>query len=320
MEQSSGSQLGVALGAIIALVAIGFFAFAILSIIMAFVKRNAGWMVAAALCSVLACLGVGTVGVASIKSFQRTFSRTSQQQQVVVSSDGWISLRVPGDWRRLPELNAEATLKVGNKRKEQYALVLSERDADIRGSLQDFTRVTTVAMRDKLKGGELQMLRQTKINGFDAMQTKITGAADLVRISYLHTTVKTPGGFHQIIQWTLPSKEAAAFPVFEKVASSFAVVQPRVSASAQKRMKREGSVEERVHAVIASQLSVPIERLQPQTTLADDLGADEVDEIELIMALEEEFSIDISDEDERTLKTVGDLVRHIENHAEPLES
>ena len=64
--------------------------------------------------------------------------------------------------------------------------------------------------------------------------------------------------------------------------------------------------------VVAEQLGVKIEEIKPEASFTDDLGADSLDAVELIMALEEKFGIEIPDEDAEKLKTVNDAIRYIE--------
>jgi len=73
----------------------------------------------------------------------------------------------------------------------------------------------------------------------------------------------------------------------------------------------ERTVEEKVKGIIADIINTTAERLKPETNIFDDLGADSLDGVELTMALEEEFKIEISDEDAELLKTVGQIVDYI---------
>jgi len=73
-------------------------------------------------------------------------------------------------------------------------------------------------------------------------------------------------------------------------------------------------VELRVRETIADDLEVDVETVTLKANLTDDLGADSLDKVELVMALEEEFSISISDNDAGKLNTVGDVVKYIESH------
>ncbi len=72
------------------------------------------------------------------------------------------------------------------------------------------------------------------------------------------------------------------------------------------------SVFEKVKAIIVEQLSVEDEEVTLESTFVDDLGADSLDIVELVMALEEEFDMEIPDEDAEKIRTVGDAVKYIE--------
>ena len=72
---------------------------------------------------------------------------------------------------------------------------------------------------------------------------------------------------------------------------------------------------ERVKNVIADQLSVDADEVTLEASFVDDLGADSLDVVELIMGLETEFDIEIPDEDAEKISTVGDAVEYIKSHA-----
>ena len=74
------------------------------------------------------------------------------------------------------------------------------------------------------------------------------------------------------------------------------------------------SVEERVKHIIVEQLGVDEEEVKPEAKFVDDLGADSLDVVELVMALEEEFGLEINDEDAEKLGSVKMAVEYIENH------
>ncbi len=73
--------------------------------------------------------------------------------------------------------------------------------------------------------------------------------------------------------------------------------------------------EDRVKEIIAKELEVGVQQLTPEAKFIEDLGADSLDIVELVMALEEEFNIDIPDEDAEKLKTVGDAMEYLKSHA-----
>jgi acyl carrier protein len=68
---------------------------------------------------------------------------------------------------------------------------------------------------------------------------------------------------------------------------------------------------EKVKKIICEQLDVPEENIVPTASFVDDLGADSLDQVELIMAMEEEFNISIPDEDAEKIKTVKDAVDYV---------
>ena len=73
--------------------------------------------------------------------------------------------------------------------------------------------------------------------------------------------------------------------------------------------------EDRVKEIIAKELEVDVKQLTPEAKFIEDLGADSLDIVELVMALEEEFGLDIPDEDADKLKTVGDAMNYLKQHA-----
>lgn len=71
---------------------------------------------------------------------------------------------------------------------------------------------------------------------------------------------------------------------------------------------------EKVKSIIVEQLGVPAEEVTDDASFIEDLGADSLDIVELVMALEEEYDIEISDEDAEKIQTVGDAVTYIAEH------
>jgi len=74
----------------------------------------------------------------------------------------------------------------------------------------------------------------------------------------------------------------------------------------------EKSIEQRVKDIIVEQLGVKAEQVNPEAKFIEDLGADSLDTVELVMALEEEFGQEIPDEQAEKLQSVGDVIKYIE--------
>ena len=73
---------------------------------------------------------------------------------------------------------------------------------------------------------------------------------------------------------------------------------------------------ERIFAIVGEQLGVEKETLVPEANLLDDLGADSLDVVELVMAIEEEFGIEVPDADAENIRTLGDITSYIEARVE----
>ena len=73
-------------------------------------------------------------------------------------------------------------------------------------------------------------------------------------------------------------------------------------------------IDQRVKDIIVEQLGVKPDQVTPEAKFIEDLGADSLDTVELNMALEEEFGIEVPDEQAEKLTTVGDVVKYIEEH------
>lgn len=74
------------------------------------------------------------------------------------------------------------------------------------------------------------------------------------------------------------------------------------------------NVEERVKVIIVEQLGVEIEKVVSEASFINDLGADSLDTVELVMAFEEKFSLEIPDEDAEKITTVQDAVKYIQEN------
>jgi acyl carrier protein len=71
------------------------------------------------------------------------------------------------------------------------------------------------------------------------------------------------------------------------------------------------NIEERVINIVCEQLGTSREKINPQTSFINDLGADSLDTVELVMEFEDEFEINIPDEDAEKIQTVGDAIKYI---------
>lgn len=78
----------------------------------------------------------------------------------------------------------------------------------------------------------------------------------------------------------------------------------------------EKSVQDRVKEIIVEQLGVNADQVTSEAKFIEDLGADSLDTVELVMAFEEEFGAEIPDEDAEKLQTVGDVIKYIEERGE----
>ena len=75
------------------------------------------------------------------------------------------------------------------------------------------------------------------------------------------------------------------------------------------------SVEDRVKKIVSDQLGTSMDEIEIDSSFVDDLGADSLDTVELVMALEEEFELEIADEDAEKISTVNDAVTYINSNS-----
>jgi acyl carrier protein len=76
------------------------------------------------------------------------------------------------------------------------------------------------------------------------------------------------------------------------------------------------ALEERVTEIIVDQLGISAEEVVPEASFIDDLGADSLDIVELVMAMEEEFNVEIPDEDAERIQTIGDAISYLREKLE----
>ena len=75
----------------------------------------------------------------------------------------------------------------------------------------------------------------------------------------------------------------------------------------------EKTIEQRIKDIIIEQLGVTADLVTPEAKFIEDLGADSLDTVELVMALEEEFGLEIPDDEAEKLQSVGDVIKHVED-------
>lgn len=78
----------------------------------------------------------------------------------------------------------------------------------------------------------------------------------------------------------------------------------------------DSNIADKVREIIVEQLGVNPEQVTPEAKFIEDLGADSLDTVELVMAFEEEFGIDVPDEEAEKLLSVSDVIRYVEENAE----
>ncbi|RKH16273.1 acyl carrier protein [Corallococcus praedator] len=74
------------------------------------------------------------------------------------------------------------------------------------------------------------------------------------------------------------------------------------------------NVEAKIKSIIADQLGVGEDEIKPESSFIEDLGADSLDIVELVMAMEEEFEVEIPDDEAENIKTVGDAINYVKTH------
>jgi len=77
----------------------------------------------------------------------------------------------------------------------------------------------------------------------------------------------------------------------------------------------EQSVEDKVKAIIVERLRIDVSKVLPDASFVNDLGADSLDQVELVMALEDEFGLEIADEEAQKLDTVGKAIEYVKSKA-----
>lgn len=304
--------------AVILLVVVGFFIF---SIIKACKRKSAGWIISSVISGVLAIVGIlGGLGLAvgRIVEKQAIAANGGGKSTLVTGKSGTFTIEMPSNWGELPQLikESDAQLAVGNGRRELYTIVLEESKQDIESDLEGYDNLVLTNMKAKMSGAELSEVTIRTLNGLPARQHRLEGSFDRIGIVYHIATVESPDAFYQVLTWTLRSKEPTAKPILEEVINSFKVLPSSGTVSSGKSTPGSAqtaqSTETRLRNVTAKLLDLDPSVIKLESTLEKDLGADDFDIVELVMAVDEEFGVEIADEDAAAMTTFGDLVRLID--------
>src|SRR5437899_3116122 len=139
-------------------------------------------------------LALGVMGipllVSMIQSDRERLHRLSMEQKEIASDDGRIKVTVPGLWTKLPELNKQATLQLGDKSKQMYLIVIADAKADFPDfTLEKHHDLTRDRMWQKMKNVSATAPMPLTIDGHPALQDKLSGTEQGTNVVFLHTTV-----------------------------------------------------------------------------------------------------------------------------------
>ena len=169
---------------------------------------------------VLGIMGIPLL-VSMIQSERERLQRLATERKEIASDDGKINVRVPGTWTKLPELNKQASLQVGNKSKEVYLIVITDAKADVEMTLEKHHDLTRDRMWQKMKDASVTEPVSLTIDGHPALQDELTGTEKGTNVVFLHTTVDDGDHFQQVLAWTLKSRWLKQNELLREVTASF---------------------------------------------------------------------------------------------------
>ena len=170
---------------------------------------------------VLCIMGIPLL-VTTIQSDRERLQRLASERREVASEDGKIKTTVPGTWIKLPELNKQASLQVGNKRNEVYLIVITDAKADLDNfTLEKHHYQTRDRMLQKMKNPSATQPVSVTIDGHPALQDELSGTENGVNVVFLHTTVDDGDNLQQILAWTLKSRWQKQNQLLREVTGSF---------------------------------------------------------------------------------------------------
>ena len=169
---------------------------------------------------VLGIMGIPLL-VSMIQSDRERLQRLSTERKEIASDDSKIKVTVPGTWTKLPELNKQASLQVGNKSKEVYLIVIT----DTKTGLDNFTlekhhQLTRDEARKKFQASGSEPVSLT-IDGHPASQDELSGTEKGTDVVLLQTTVDDGDHFQQILAWTLKSRWQKQNDLLRETTGSF---------------------------------------------------------------------------------------------------
>jgi len=171
-------------------------------------------------------LAIGIMGVpllvSMIQSDRQRSQRLATERRDIASDDGKIRVNVPGTWTKLPELNKQALLQVGNKHNEVYLIVITDTKADLDNiTLEKHQQRTRERMLEKMKNASATQPVSLTIDGHPALQDELTGTEKGTNVVSLHTTVDDGDHFQQILAWTLKSRWQKQNQLLREITNSF---------------------------------------------------------------------------------------------------
>jgi hypothetical protein len=141
---------------------------------------------------------------------------------VITASDRQSQITVPTDWRSQEDLHDEAEIQAGNLRQEQYMIVLTENKSDfVDTDLERYGEIVSEALVENTETDKLPETKSMTVNGRPAIQYKISGTVDNVKVVYWLTAVEGSKNYYQVLAWTLASKAEQNEPILQKVTESF---------------------------------------------------------------------------------------------------
>ncbi|MEY2556222.1 MAG: hypothetical protein QOF93_1366 [Verrucomicrobiota bacterium] len=155
---------------------------------------------------VLGLMGIPLL-VGMIKADRERLHRLSTEKNEIASADGKLKVTVTGLWTKMPELNKEATLQVGEKSKEMYLIVFSDTKS-VAGNitLEQHHQLTRDRMLQKMKNPLATTPVPLTIDGRPALQDEVSGRPGGADIIFLNTTVDDGDHFQRILAWALKSR------------------------------------------------------------------------------------------------------------------